>query len=467
MKVFICPGKFLYKDIKRVSDELNGVLIVGVLASSNTIKSDWNSEKTGIETWTKKALIKENPHFSFTPFHEHYEDLLSKILNDPRAMYLAERVLTNGIFLGYDSVFNHTIKIEIAVWNSLAILWKTKPDRILVPSTPHSLTWFFVRTAELLGIEVLLKAEAPLKWKSWLVKGMDEQIPLELKKVGSDNTSEEKIVEYMRKVRSDYDHAIPDYERIPLEKFKKKEGSLTGEFKSIFSENGMRAKLSKLKSAIEKREMLKLYSSLTANFQIPNKYVVYFLHFQPERTTLPEAQEFVQQWKAVRVLSESLPKGYKLVVKEHPSTYRNHFSKKVRDPNFYKSLSSLKNVLLAPIRLTPFKLIDQSVAVATCTGTVGIEAIIRGKPVLVFGVAQYRGLKSVFSVKSINDVRSSLNVIFNDFETPSETDLMNYLKWVDKNSFENHTESFSSFGGEAMIHALKYKKHLQLNQLEK
>jgi len=464
MKIFLCPGVFLHADFIKAMKGLDGISITGVLISSNSKTAEWSSTKTGFNTWTKSGLLNEDKNKRATPYHTNYEEILDKILNEPRAHYLMERVCSTGYFAGYESVFNHSIKIEIAVWNSLSILWNTKPDRIIVPATPHSLTWFFVRTAELLGVEVLITAESPLNWKFWVVKGMDEQIPIEIGSETLNNKTEDKVKEYVKNIRSTYDKAIPEYERIPLEKFRKKEGSLMGELRSIFDEKGDRRKLSKLRSAIEKREMLKLYSSLTSGFQFPEKYVVYFLHFQPERTTLPEAGKFVQQWLAIRLLSESLPEDVKLVVKEHPSTYRNHFTKRTRDPKLYKSLNEMRNVVLAPIRLSPFELIDRCIATSTCTGTVGMESVLRGKPVVVFGPAQYRALKSVYRVRSMSQVQSAINKILNDNVSLSESEIFEYLNWVDRNSFEHDCVPFFSIG--AMREALKIEtSHMDDNRI--
>jgi|GEM_PF-3028725 len=464
MKVFLCPGGFLHTDFLKAIEGLEQISVEGILTSSNDKSSEWSSSKTGFNTWTKSGLIKEDKNNRATPYHSDYEEVLFNILNDPRAHYLMERVCSTGIFAGYESVFNHSIKIEIAVWNSLSILWETKPDRIIVPSTPHSLTWFFVRTAELMGVEVLITAESPLKWKFWVVKGMDEQTPLEIERETRNNQNEVKVKDYIKKIRSTYDKAIPEFERIPLERFRNKEGSLMGELRTTFEESGGRRKLSKLRSAIEKREMLKLYNSLTSGFQIPGKYIVYFLHFQPERTTLPEAGEFVQQWLAIRFLSESLPEGVKLVVREHPSTFRNHFTKRTRDPKLYNSLMELRNVVLAPIRLSPFELIDRSIATSTCTGTVGMESVLRGKPVIVFGPAQYRGLKSVLRVKTMKQVQSAIDQIMNNTVSTSEDELFEYLNWVDRNSFEHDCGPFFSI--RAMREALKMENsYLGDNQI--
>ncbi len=462
MKVFICPGRLFWSDFLEIVEKSESIEIVGVLANNKSYGTEWNPEKTKLRTWIKEELVNVDKNLKKGHYHERYDEVLDAFLQDIRSTFLLERIYTQGLFSGYDSAFNQSVMLEIAVWNSIAILSETDPDRVIVPETPHSVTWILVKTAELLGIDVYITPESPLKWKRWVVKGLEDQTPVELSSDHYDNRTPDKVEEYISSLRSSYDDAIPEYERIPLEKFKKKEGSLTGEIRTILSQSSPRAMISKSRSALEKREALDLYKKIAGDFQYPERYIVYFLHFQPERTTLPEGRKYVQQWLAIRALSMSLPEDTRLVVKEHPSTFRNHFSKKVRSPHFYKSLNSLPNVLIAPLSVTPFELIDKSAGIATCTGTVGIEAVVRGKPVLVLGTAQYRGLKNVFEANNYPEISSAVLQILNGIESISDQELMNYFSFVDKNSFEiKNLEKFTvegndmDFSVDAIVEALK------------
>lgn len=460
MKVFICPGKNKLEVFKDIEDEVDGLEIVGVMATKETVKGDWSPKKSGYKTWSKDDLIYLNKEFSQTKAHESYDYVLNSILHDHRAHYLIERVYTNGIFLDNNTIFNHSLKIEIAIWNSLCILNQVKPDRIFIPSTPHTEIWFFVKTAELIGIDVFHLPYSSLRWKSLVVRGVEEHIPQDIDPEYC-SISRENVENFVNKIRSTYDEAIPDYEKEPLERFGGKEGGIIGEIKTIFSSPSTREKLSKVKSALQKRSALKLYNRLTDNFQLPDKYVVFFLHFQPERTTLPEAKNYVQQWFAIRALSASLPDDTKLLVKEHPSMFRNHFSKKVRDQQFYKSVNTLENASFVPLQVTPFELIDSSLAVATCTGTVGVEALVRGKPVLVFGIAQYKDADGVYEIGSVKDVKNSLEHISNKFKPMSDKKLYEYLERVDQMSIARTDDNY-----ELIRQAMTVNPNLKLQEYE-
>jgi hypothetical protein len=469
MKIFICPGRLLWSEFEQVLEKTENVEIVGVLANSQSLKKEWTPEKTGYRTWVKEKLVKVDKSLRINQAHEKYEEILEKFMQDSRSYFLLERIYTQGLVVGYDTAFNQSVMMEIAVWNSLAILGETEPDRVIVPSTPHSMTWFLVKTAELMGIDVYLTPESPLKWKRWVVKGLENQKPLNIRKGKHENRNPEKVREYIETLRSSYDEAIPEYERAPLEKFRNKEGSISGEVRTILSQASPRAMLSKTRSALEKREILNLYNNLSENFQFPEKYLVYFLHFQPERTTLPEAGKFVQQWLIIRALSMAIPDDMVLVVKEHPSTFRNHFSKKVRSPHFYNSINSIHNVTLAPLRVTPFELIDRSVAAATCTGTVGVEAAMRGKPVMVFGIAQYRELRNIFEVQTADEIQDAVKKIVNGTGKLTDDEILEYFTRVDENSFEiENLNRFTveandlDFSVEAIVEAILYKEDIDV-----
>ncbi|AHI30165.1 hypothetical protein AU14_13745 [Marinobacter similis] len=120
-----------------------------------------------------------------------------------------------------------------------------------------------------------------------------------------------------------------------------------------------------------------------------------FLHFQPERTSIPEGGRYAPQINAVKALRDALPEATELVVKEHPSMFMLKSKRSFRHPDFYRILASMRGVALVDERMASFDLIDESEAVVTLTGTVGFEALCRGTPVIVMGDAAYRSYPGV------------------------------------------------------------------------
>jgi hypothetical protein len=122
---------------------------------------------------------------------------------------------------------------------------------------------------------------------------------------------------------------------------------------------------------------------------LPKKFVVFFLHYQPERSTFPEAVEFGDQLSAILHLRSTLGDEVALLVKEHPRQYRNlgrDFRQiRVRSKQFYQFLDSMKNVSLVSPSVKSDALISASLGAATLTGTALWEAVKMGKPGMHYG----------------------------------------------------------------------------------
>ena len=150
------------------------------------------------------------------------------------------------------------------------------------------------------------------------------------------------------------------------------------------------------------------------NLKIP--YIFVGLNYQPEATTSPKGNVYVNLLLMVEMLSKVIPQEWMIYVKEHPAqfdktwAYRAHSA---RTKYFYDDLISIKNVRLAPISFSSYPLIDHSIAVATATGTVGWQAVLRAKPALIFGDPWYSGCEGVHSIRSRYDFMAALEKIRN------------------------------------------------------
>ena len=119
-----------------------------------------------------------------------------------------------------------------------------------------------------------------------------------------------------------------------------------------------------------------------------DKRFVYFpLQLQPELTTSSIGGVYSDQILAIEHLAEILPEDFMIYVKENPKQ-----GGQMRGPPFFQRLSHLKNIRWLPSYVNTYELIDKCQFVAVITGTVGWEAICRGKKALVFGKPWYRNL---------------------------------------------------------------------------
>ncbi len=118
---------------------------------------------------------------------------------------------------------------------------------------------------------------------------------------------------------------------------------------------------------------------------------IYFpLQMQPEMTTSALGEKFRDQAFAIEKLASILPDGVKIFVKENPKQ-----GAYMRGPLFFHRLKRIKAVEILPSWADTHELTKACKFVATITGTVGWEAICKGKPALIFGNAWYRSLEGV------------------------------------------------------------------------
>lgn len=169
----------------------------------------------------------------------------------------------------------------------------------------------------------------------------------------------------------------------------------------------------------------KLWQEYNKHAVVPDfhkPYVYLALHYQPELTTSPLAGVWVDQELIVNLISRCLPPGITLYVKEHPK--QTILSRALGQ---YTQISKKENVELIKQEVSTFELIEHSLAVATCTGTVGWEALIKGKAVLIFGHIFYSGMKGTYVIEGEKSLQKALHAIINAKEKISVKENLPFL----------------------------------------
>ncbi|RYD56666.1 MAG: hypothetical protein EOP56_11490 [Sphingobacteriales bacterium] len=421
------PGKFPYAPLADAISEYTKKKNKLVLVTKNKPGGQWDQSNTGLETLYYSQLQKAKALDELTEDQkEQYVEILERVINDYRTFLLYERVYP----VREDNSLPDSIQhIDILVFNSIGLLNKYKPDILFFPTTPHHIRqWALGRVAEYLGIEVLMLQLTALPWKYRLAKGIDDQKIYPVTDLDSQPDAG-KVDAFIDTTSKDFATALPTYEKKRIEARKGKFWSWRKELK-----DGTK-NVNVLKTLMYKHRLYKTYHSLCINEVSPNdKFIAYFMHVQPERTSLPEGRLFSQQWLIIRTLSLMLPKGWKLLVKEHPSTFMATFDPRYRSVKFYQDIAGLSNVDLLPISFNTFDIIDRSQGIATITGSVGIQALVRGKSVLTFGVAPFRDAFGAFEIYNTRDIKNAIEKII---ETPSETirkKTAEYLHTLDQSS---------------------------------
>jgi hypothetical protein len=161
-----------------------------------------------------------------------------------------------------------------------------------------------------------------------------------------------------------------------------------------------------------KKLLLRQYRELQRTPDLSGNFIFIPLHYQPEATTSPLGGVFLDQILMIRLLASHLPKGWKIYIKEHRTTFdpwlRGHFA---RDLEYYREIVEIPGAELVPMEISSFDLIDRARAVATVTGTAGWESVARGVPAIVFGNAWYRSCEGVFDATTNEGCAAAVSAI--------------------------------------------------------
>jgi hypothetical protein len=180
-----------------------------------------------------------------------------------------------------------------------------------------------------------------------------------------------------------------------------------------------------LKNIFYVRKMRKFYDSISVELDTSKKYVFYAPHFDPEASIMSRAR-FSSQLSIIKQLSQSLPKGWVLYVKEHPDQFKLHGPgwwyfltsiHKYRTKDFYKELLRFDNVNLLKCKIKSQDIINSAEAISTINGTIASEALTYNKPLILFGhqSTPFGLCDNVFKITSSKQCQEAMNLIEGGF----------------------------------------------------
>jgi hypothetical protein len=210
--------------------------------------------------------------------------------------------------------------------------------------------------------------------------------------------------------------------------FKRKNKSIETSRLNIIQYSINKNKTNKLK-----RILANYYDSRTKKPAFNKPYIFLPLHYQPEMTSNPSGDIFADQSLCIEALVKNIPENWEIYVKEHPAQFQSHGEGQTsRLKEFYDDLLKFPSIRLMPIATDSFKLISYAMAVATITGTVGWEAMVRRKPVLVFGLSWYENYTGVLKINN-EEAADKIYDFIQDFSF-DEIKLLSYLAALERNS---------------------------------
>lgn len=174
-------------------------------------------------------------------------------------------------------------------------------------------------------------------------------------------------------------------------------------------------------------QLEKFYDENSIEPDFSSNYLYLPLHFQPERTTSPQGGIFSYQEIYIKMVSFYAPKNWFIYIKEHPSQSING-----RSIEFYKTINKFSNVKFIKKGSDSIKLLLNSRAVITVTGTASWEALFYKKPTIIFGNIYFKYVYGSIVVKNNDDLIKAFDIIINNKIKFTDDNMIQFLNWCDK-----------------------------------
>lgn len=125
---------------------------------------------------------------------------------------------------------------------------------------------------------------------------------------------------------------------------------------------------------------------------IDGPYVFFGLHMQPESSIDVMAHFFANQPRVIELMARSLPPTHRFLVKLHKSDAPNY------SPEWLARIEMLPGVQVVSPYADTFELISRADLVVAIQGTIGLEAALLGRPLLLFGDSPVQSFPSASTV---------------------------------------------------------------------
>jgi len=387
-------------------------------------------EYTYIEYTQEDIVLDKNILEQYASYEKTAIKMMDRMDPTAYAFNITERTQLYYEFLQY---WLNTIKV-------------LRPEGVLFTESPHGLFQYILyAVCQENNIKIIRYVPTHINGLTFL-SSFIEHTPGYLENVyeiylnGNEDGVFQLSNDYLEKNRSSYKEALPYYMRTLTKQYSILQTSKVylGKIKRLLKtdivtayKKGNHYALSqvgtkfdliiyRIKGFFVKRKLQKVYDNFAIFADLTKPYIYVALHYQPEKTSSPEAGVFVDQWLMINMLSSTVLSDWTIYVKEHSSQFSNKlYGEQGRRSDFYEKVRALKNVNLINRHTNSFDLIDNAKAIATLTGTVGLESVIRSKPVFCFGYAWYEKCHGVMKVSTSMELKKYLEDIQKDYMVDS------------------------------------------------
>jgi hypothetical protein len=356
---------------------------------------------------THPDIWEQDPQASTLMLYQSLVEDVSFTRNHGIAMSMLSRRDFSGTFRTLD----REVVLRRLYLSILGHLEVSQPTHVVFAETPHEVVdftlffiarWQGIRTLffqpSLVGPQIIARTSIstildvkPPVWPKRLITGAEEVFGISgrvleklLRGEGTTLLDRQKNADTLAKgfssrlrAKSFTLQAIFGPRRNPMVSF------LGHDFEWRWVHNGLELLLSRSLRRSLQKSILNLPATPDGGFR---DYAVLALHYEPERTSMPEGLPFLSQTDAVVAVRNFLPDSVHLVVKEHYAQQASNLRGQLgRSALTYQLIASLPNVSLLGVDTISAEVIDGARYVFTMTGKIGIEASSAGIPAIYMG----------------------------------------------------------------------------------
>lgn len=333
--------------------------------------------------------------------------------------FIALKMLNRVDFTGTFRFLEREVIVHLAIVAALDLLLRKQPSLVVFRVTPHEFPQFiFSEVAKYLELEVLHFQPcsiAPVmipRYSSGKRFGLAQGLPQE-------STESKFILETARtQVRALQEAQSPTYMVLQrrrdhaLQSFRSRLRAVAQSIGWIFNDRfptsvdfsghsnpqSFAARFLKVLLTRSLQRNLTQTIRRVGKDSAPEKpYALLALHYEPERTSLPDGLPIEFQADAVLQARAFLPPETQLVVKEHYSQQSSALRGFLgRSPLIYDLIEGLPGTSFIRYDEKLTSLVAEASYVFTLTGTIAIEAVLKGTPVVYFGTPWWEGLPGTF-----------------------------------------------------------------------